>query len=163
MPAAIDIAGKRFGKLLVVSVAGKDKHGQLLWNCVCDCGSELVALSGNLRRVNHTTSCGCAKAERFHKENWKHGHTIGGPSREYSSWQGMKNRCLVPSHQGYKNYGGRGIKICDRWLNSFSNFVSDMGERPAKFTLDRIDPDGNYDPSNCRWASWQTQARNKRK
>lgn len=163
-PVVVRLEGKRFGTFLVVSEAGRDKWGQALWLCQCDCGNGRTVTGGNLRHRGDKQSCGCAKAERFRKTYTKHGHTANHKvSREYRSWQGMKKRCLDTSHKWYKNYGGRGITICDNWLNSFETFLLDMGERPSKFTLDRIDVNGNYEPGNCRWASWQTQARNKRK
>lgn len=165
-----NLKDKRFGKLLVLEEYGRDKWGQVKWLCLCDCGKKKVVLGGNLRKRQEKNSCGCSKTERIRNASLKHGHTARvllrngklGPSKEYRSWQGMKKRCLDTNHVYYKHYGGRGITICDRWLHSFENFLADMGERPVKFTLDRIDPNGNYEPSNCRWASWQDQARNKR-
>lgn len=164
-----DLINQRFGKLLVVSQAGRDKWGQVIWNCSCDCGhTQIIVTGGNLRNRKEKNSCGCVKAERFRKAYTTHGHTRQltttgvKPSAEYASWQGMKKRCLNKSHIHYGNYGGRGVTICDRWLNSFENFLSDMGNRPVKTSLDRIDANGNYEPGNCRWADRQTQARNKR-
>jgi hypothetical protein len=164
-----DLTNQRFGRLTVLSKAGRDKWGQVLWNCKCDCNGYVVVTGGNLRNRKEKNSCGCVKAERFRKTYRKHGHTRqwldNGKVRvspEYRSWQGMKKRCLDKNHVYYKNYGGRGIKICDRWVTSFENFLSDMGSRPPKTTLDRINPNGDYEPSNCQWATWQVQARNKR-
>lgn len=169
-PVVNNILEKRFGKLLVIKESGRDKWGQVIWLCKCDCGNERIVTGGNLRTRGNKNSCGCVKAERFRKTYTKHGHTCqskdskGRPkaSREYRSWQGMKKRCYDPKHINFHNYGGRNITICDRWLHSFESFISDMGTRPPDYTLDRIDPNGNYEPGNCRWASWQTQARNKR-
>jgi hypothetical protein len=94
---------------------------------------------------------------------WKHGHNRRNyQSPTYYSWRGMKKRCLSPRHPHYHNYGGRGITICRRWIHSFSNFLQDMGERPKGRTLDRINTNRNYTPSNCRWATWKQQAANKR-
>lgn len=91
----------------------------------------------------------------------KHGHRSKTRTPTYNSWRKMKERCTNPNHDRYPRYGGRGIKICDRWLHSFQNFLEDMGNRPYGKTLDRIDPNGNYEPSNCRWATIKQQARNK--
>ena len=163
MPAKIELVGKRFGKLVVVSQVGLDKWGQYLWDCKCDCGNDVKVTGGNLRNRKEKNSCGCVKTQRLKDTFTKHGHTVNkAPTREYRSWQGMKKRCLDSTHVYYHHYGGRGITICDRWLNSFENFLSDMGPRPPKTTLDRIDVNWDYLPDNCRWATWQEQARNKR-
>jgi len=107
-----------------------------------------------------TQSCGCLKAIVTSAKNKKHG-MFG--TKEYSSYHRMKDRCFDKKNKDYKNYGARGITICDRWLNSFENFYADMGNKPTpKHSIDRIDNDGNYEPSNCRWASNIQQARNKR-
>jgi hypothetical protein len=159
-----DLSGKVFGKLTVIRDAGRDKWGQVIWLCRCDCGNEKTIVGGNLRRKHGNVSCGCVQTEHALKACTKHGHTKNrNPTREYRSWQSMKRRCLEKAHVHYGNYGGRGITICERWVDSFENFFSDMGECPAGYTLDRIDPNGNYESSNCRWASWSQQASNKRK
>jgi hypothetical protein len=95
----------------------------------------------------------------------KHGDCINGNrSTEYRSWESMRDRCNNPQSRYYKNYGGRGIKVCNRWLHNYKNFLSDMGRRPShEYTLDRINNDGNYSPNNCRWTDWKTQNNNKRK
>lgn len=100
--------------------------------------------------------------------SWKHSNKrnsviVYSKNGAYKSWQHMKDRCYDPAHPSYKYYGGRGIKVCERWLNSFTNFLTDMGDRPGGMTLDRVDNSGNYASNNCRWVSWKTQANNRRK
>lgn len=132
-----------------------NRHRQLYWNCVCDCGKETIVAGMNLRN-DHTKSCGC-----FHLDAVRtHGLAR---TKTYISWISMKTRCSNKNDKyKYGIYGGRGITICDRWLNSFENFLEDMGKRPKNHTLDRIDSTGNYEPDNCRWATPLQQARNRR-
>jgi len=126
----------------------------------CTCGS-LKTVRRDKANHEYTKSCGCLSSELKSKRFTKHGEA--GRTTEYRSWGAMKQRCYNRWHKAYKNYGGRGIKICKRWLNSYKNFLKDMGRKPNRnYTLDRINNNGNYRPSNCRWATWKQQQNNKR-
>lgn len=151
----VAMSGKRFGHLVVITEVQKPASGIRVFTCLCDCGRILPYRGGNLRSGN-TTSCGCAS-------KIVHGHTIGGDrSPEYMSWDHMIQRCTNPNNDGYGDYGGRGIRVCNQWLD-FRNFLRDMGKRPLGKSLDRINNDGNYDPSNCRWATQSEQNYNRRR
>lgn len=147
----IDRTGQVFGKLVVLEQSGRDKLKKVLWRCRCNCGNETVVVSGSLATGN-TTSCGCVAP------NFKHGGTGKG---SYNTWRAMIRRCTVPTDKDYPGYGGKGVSVCDKWLE-YPNFAADMGEPKGDETLDRIDVYGNYEPSNCRWAGLRTQARNVR-
>jgi len=152
----IDQTGRRFGRLIVVERApnrGKLTH----WRCRCDCGKAHTVYSGYLKD-GRTKSCGCLRSDLLSI----HGHAKGKCSRTYRSWKKMRDRCTNVRHRHYSYYGGRGINVCERWLHSFANFLADMGERPLGTTLDRRENDGNYEPGNCRWATWSQQMRNRR-
>jgi hypothetical protein len=160
----IDLTGQRFFRLTVVSFAGVNRRGQALWRVRCDCGTERSVRGDNLR--NGTTgSCGCWKAMCATLITLRHGHARRGGSRspEYRSWQNMLQRCTNPKDQDWKNWGGRGIRVCDRWLHSFENFFVDMGRKPSPaHSIDRSNNDGNYEPGNCCWATAKEQRANRR-
>jgi hypothetical protein len=155
MPAFRDLTGRKFGRLTVVGRAPNNRHGKVCWNCVCEDGNETIVLGASLTSGN-TRSCGCLLRESTTSRFTKHGHTAatGWKSPEYQSWQDMKDRCLNPKNKAYKYYGGRGIKVCQQWLDSFEVFLADMGLKPSpQHELDRIDPDDIYRPGNCQWAT----------
>jgi len=154
----VDLTGQRFVRLLVVARVG-NRGPRVTWKVVCDCGETGVVLGCNLTSGN-TRSCGCLNREVTLARVTTHGES---KTAEYDVWTGIKNRCANENEPAFKNYGGRGIRVCVRWLDSFENFLLDVGRRPsAMHTLERVNNDGNYEPGNVRWATRTEQSRNRR-
>jgi hypothetical protein len=179
MPAFKDITGQTKGRLTAIRCTGRNKHGQAMWlfRCACD-GKEIEAASYHFVS-GHTTSCGCLIRELTAARNvrqrgekspmfgrrgkdapyFKHGHgsRAAGISSTYSSWNAVVQRCANPNTIGWSHYGGAGVKVCDRWRNSFEAFLEDLGERPDGTTLGRFSDLGNYEPDNCAWQTRKEQ------
>jgi hypothetical protein len=161
MKTDANLTGKKFGRLFVKQLWRVDNNGSK-WLCFCDCGN--LALVSTWRLMNGwTKSCGCIRKEVTSKLKFSHGQAKAGKKTKlYMRWWGMRQRCENPNNKAFKNYGGRGIKVCDRW-HIFENFAADMGNFSGVLQLDRINNDGNYEPANCRWATPTQQANNRRK
>jgi hypothetical protein len=156
----IDFTGVRVGRLIPLRAVGKSKLG-ILWLCRCDCGTETVVPTSSLR-TESTKSCGCYRLEVLRTGSITHGQSR---TPEHYTYCHMKSRCLNPKNRGYKNYGGRGIQVCERWkgLDGFANFLADVGPKPGqRYSIDRIDVNGHYEPGNVRWALPKVQGQNKR-
>ncbi len=151
-----NLIGQKFGYLVVQELHHQDEKSKATyWLCKCVCGEETIVQRSNLRSGS-TKSCGNHNTNDHFKTHgmWN--------TPEYNSWRCMKARCLNPNHNSYPDYGGRGIKICERWLNSFENFYEDMGCHPGPdYTLERLENYGDYEPDNCIWADWDQQANNR--
>lgn len=158
MAARHDLSGLHFGKLTILYETDSDNH-RTYWLCKCECGKQKIIWASNL--VNgHTKSCGCLKNIGWNK---KHGHALNGKSKTYNSWASMIQRCTNKNNAEYKHYGARGILVCSRWLNSFEDFLQDMGKHPGhNLSLGRINNEGNYEPGNVEWQTNHQQSRNKR-
>lgn len=156
-----NLAGQRFGRWTALK-RSENKCGRVMWACKCDCGKVRDVISCNLV-AGKTKSCGCLDVEVLVARSTTHGDTKGGyPTKEYRAWRHMLNRCHRKVEPNYNDYGGRGITVCGRWRGSYENFLEDMGRCPKEMSLDRKNNNGNYEPSNCRWATNQEQAGNKR-
>lgn len=154
MRIARDLVGNKYGRLTVISRA-ESKTRRIKWNCICECGNTSIVSGENLMS-GHTKSCGCLLSERITSHGKSH-------NRIYKVWSGMKARCSNKNNLAYKDYGGRGIKVCEKWANSFEEFYKDMGDEYRNgLEIDRINNDGNYEPGNCRWVTRKVNSRNKR-
>jgi hypothetical protein len=158
MSKIVDITGNRYGRLVVISF-NHLKNRIVYWNVICDCGKEKVIPGGGMKDGS-TKSCGCYMLDQIVLANKKHGEAH--KTKEWRAWRNMKTRCLNPANHAYKNYGGRGILICESWLNSYENFLFDMGRCPKNFSLERENNEIGYCKENCKWASRLEQSNNRR-
>ena len=157
-----DVRGQKFERLAVLDEPPVMRNRRLHWHCICACGNRRL-VAGSALRSGLTKSCGC-----YNREHSARRHTTHGLSKtaDYRRWQHMIQRCYDPNTKQFKDYGGRGIAVCDRWrgVSGFLNYLSDIGPRPsARHSVDRIDNEGHYEPGNCRWATQKEQVRNQRK
>lgn len=157
-----DLTGMKFSMLTVLKRLENNKHGNSTWLCKCECGKETKCIGSEIKN-SHKKSCGCRRINVLGENSVTHGQKrVGKVSAEYNVWATMVQRCTNQNNKSYPNYGGRGINICDRW-RVFENFYADMGNRPSKsHSIDRVDVNGIYELTNCRWVTSESQNRNKR-
>jgi len=154
-----DLTGQTFGKLKVIGYA-ETRNKRAYWLCECACGKQVVKM-GKYLTDGDTSSCGCFHKEQLSERQRTHGESVDN-TPEYRTWRHMKDRCYNKNNSKYPRYGGRGITVCERWKDSYLNFIEDMGRKPSPdHSIDRINNDGNYEPENCRWATTQQQGTNK--
>jgi hypothetical protein len=155
------MSAAKFGRLTVLGEAPhRSADGRVMWQLRCDCGTEFERTAKVVKNGN-TKSCGCLAREMTAARNRANATHGMSNTSTHNVWTNMKERCLNPNHKSFNRYGGRGITICQRWLDSFQNFLDDMGTMPIGMSLDRKDVNGNYEPGNCRWATSEEQANNK--
>ena len=149
MAKALDLIGKKFGRLSVLSKGNSKPNARFsIWNCICECGNSVTVIGSHLT-LGNTKSCGCYMKERTIEVNTTHGMSN---TEEYKIWKNLTNRCLNSNRSDYRNYGGKGITVCSRWINSFHNFLTDVGTRPSPtHILKRTDTSGNFNLENCHW------------
>ncbi len=178
-PPALNLAGQRFGRLRVLRKGPVDRNRCVGWYCICDCGKKVLK-SGPHMRAGEIRSCGCLALEtkqqngranvtsgllkRLGRLRWKHGEgTWPHITVEYHAWQNAKDRCFNPRNPDYKDYGGRGIQMCEEWRNNYRAFLDEIGRKPvSEFVIDRINNEGHYEPGNVRWATPQESRLNQR-